>query len=123
MEEIVKEYISKPNLGLQFDEETHGETFVVRCRGAFSLGSYSRLDEIGKKVKAAKAKRVVLDLHGVQHMDSTGMGTLATIFKETRAAGRDLVLVPSPEVRTILVTVNLDKVFPLAETVEAALGA
>ncbi len=114
--------VSRQNQRLQFTEEARSGATLFECRGSFSLVSHDCLDKLVQKMRRVESRRVVLDMRQVLHMDSTGMGTLATAFKDLRAAGKDLVLVPSQEVRSSLAAVSLDRVFSMKENVESALG-
>lgn len=121
MEKALQDLLAKLNQGLEIKQETRGSDVIFHCRGAFSLGSYNTLDGIGKKIRETDAQRVVLDMRDVLHMDSTGLGTLAMMFKDARSAGKQLVVIPSDEVRSHLEPIHLDKVFPLAKDLNAAL--
>ena len=120
MQRIVQEYI-KPNLGFHFTPEARGGAVIFQCRGAFSLGSYADLNQLVAAVRDAKGKRIVLDLSQVGHIDSAGIGTLATIYKDVRGAGRELRIVPSTSVRLALGLVKIDKLLSICDSVDAAL--
>ncbi len=117
-----REVVSRQNQRLEIAEESRSGSSVFRCRGSFSLVSHDRLDKLVEKIRRAENRRVVLDLLAVQHIDSTGLGTLATAFKDMRSAGKELVLVPSSVVQTSLRAVGLDRVFEMVESVETALA-
>jgi anti-anti-sigma factor len=56
--------------------------------------------------------RIVVDLAGVNFIDSTAMGTLVTGLKLARAAGGELVLKdPQSQVLRVLKLTGLDAVF------------
>ncbi|TDC36760.1 anti-sigma factor antagonist [Micromonospora sp. 15K316] len=66
--------------------------------------------------------RVLVDLSEVQVIDSTGLGLLVRARQEARRRDATLCLVaPSRFVLTVLHTMRLDGVFPVAESREAAL--
>lgn len=119
MKELVDEFM-KPSQVLQYVAEKHDDALVFHCRGAFSLVSHGRLEELIKDLRNTGQKRIVLDLLEVVHIDSTGVGTLAAILKETLASNRVFVIIPSNPVRDILATACLDKVFKYSETVADA---
>ncbi|MEU6203358.1 STAS domain-containing protein [Micromonospora musae] len=65
---------------------------------------------------------VLVDLSEVQVIDSTGLGLLVRARQEARRRDATLCLVaPSRFVLTVLHTMRLDGVFPVAESREAAL--
>ena len=122
MEKIVQEYISKPNLGFEFTYEQRGEAAVFRCSGALSLGSYPDLKVLIPAIVKTKGKTLVLDMREVAHIDSAGIGTIATIFKEAQAAGREFRIVPSTPVRLALGLAKIDTLIRLDDSVESALS-
>jgi len=69
------------------------------------------------------ARTVVLDLTGVPDVDSAGVGFLVACLMAARRAGADLRLAaPTNRVLYVLLITRLDTVFPVFESVEAALG-
>lgn len=66
----------------------------------------SRLVEIGRI-------RVVVDLVGVETIDSSGIGALVSGLKAARNAGGDLrIVAPSKQVNEVLRMTKLDRVLP-----------
>lgn len=57
---------------------------------------------------------VVVDLSGVDFVDSAGVGVLVSIFKAARAGGRTVKFVASrPGVVSVLELIKLDQIFDL----------
>lgn len=70
----------------------------------------------------AAGSHVFVNLASVQCIDSTGVGLLARLGKDLRAAGRQLVLLaPSPAVRRALESMRLTEFLPTTPTPDAAL--
>ena len=66
---------------------------------------------------------VVLDLAGVEFLDSTGLGVIVGVLKRARTLGGDLRLVcPNPAVRRVFEITALDRTMPLADSVDHALA-
>lgn len=108
---------------LQWEYSRQGDADVFRCAGAFSLVSHEQLEKIGAQAKSTDAKRVVLDMREVAHMDSAGLGVLAMIVKNLMPTSRPLVVIPSPQVRNLIASTALDRVLIFAESIPAALDA
>lgn len=65
---------------------------------------------------------VLLDIGGVDYVDSSGLGLLFSIKKELEDHGRELVLVNAkPSVRDSLRLVRLESAFPIYPNVESAM--
>jgi len=65
---------------------------------------------------------VILDMEGVEVIDSAGIGTIVFLTKKCRALGGDLKMVSvSPGVRRVLELVKLDKIFQIFNSLDDAL--
>ena len=64
---------------------------------------------------------VVLDMAGVEAIDSSGIGTILFLAKKCRALGGELKIasVP-PEVKMVIQIVNFDKIFHIFNTLDDA---
>lgn len=70
------------------------------------------------------ARGVILDLSGLDYVDSSGLGVLFSIKKELEDRGKTLMLVNlQKSVTTALQLVRMEKAFPIYANVEAALKA
>lgn len=68
------------------------------------------------------ATRLVLDLTGVDFIDSFGLGVLVGALKRVRLLDGDLrLVVPEPRVRRVLEVCDLDRVFTMHTTIDEAL--
>ena len=69
-------------------------------------------------------KTLVLDLSGVEYMDSAGLSALLLAQRQQNHHHGDMRIAgASEEVRSLLALTALDRVFPMYETVEEALAA
>ena len=109
-------------LAVQLDEQD-GWT-VARASGDLDLTTAPRLREQLVQVVMDGRPRIVLDLEGVDFIDSTGLGVLVGVLKRTRSQGGDLRLVSQRNgLRKILELTTLDRALPLAASVGDAIAA
>jgi anti-sigma B factor antagonist len=102
---------SVPASGLELKVYTEEGTTVVRCSGRLTSGLTANLREKVKEL-IPHAKLIVLDLTDLQHMDSSGLGTLVGLYVSTRRAGCDLRLINfNKRVRELLGMTNLLSIF------------
>ncbi len=65
--------------------------------------------------------RVILDMEGVEAIDSSGLGTILFLAKKCRALGSDLKIVSiRPEVKRVFEIVNYDKIFDIFNSLDDA---
>jgi len=98
---------------LTLDVERTGTTAVVRCHGRLVSGVNDILYNQARQLMP-EAKRVVLDLTNLTHVDSTGLGTLVRLYVHSRSVGCSLELINlGPKVRQLLGMTNLLSVFTI----------
>jgi anti-anti-sigma factor len=77
---------------LAFDVVRSGNDAVVRCRGRLVAGVNDLLyAEVSQLIPGAK--RIVLDLTELTHMDSMGLATIVRLYVSAKSAGCDLQLI------------------------------
>lgn len=96
---------------------------VVEIGGEVDVATVPRIREyVAHRITAEGRHRLIIDLTGVRFMDSTGLGALVAIRKWIQARAGDLRLVlTNPEVLRIFRITSLRSVFPIHDSVEAAL--
>ncbi len=101
-----------------------GGAVVVHCEGRISFGPEARaLTDIVAEVLPA-ARRMVVDLAGVEIVDSAGLGELVLLHMWSEAAGYALKFAsPRNSVRQLLELTNLSAVFDAYATVDEAMAA
>jgi anti-sigma B factor antagonist len=98
-------------------------TKVIGCSGRVVLGEESAKLRHVVKEQLAECNQVVLDLGGVPHIDSTGLGTLAGLHTAARKAGGDIKLANvNPHMYDVLGVTRLLTIFELYNTAEDAAG-
>lgn len=71
----------------------------------------TRLDDV---IDDESPMELVVDLHELAFMDSTGLGVLVHALKRMRERGGELTLsAPSPSTRKLLDISGLDRIFPV----------
>jgi anti-sigma B factor antagonist len=98
---------------------------VVRVGGDVDVATCGVLREGLLRVVGEECYRgVVVHLAGVNFIDSTAIGVLVGVWHRARARGGSMALaVPSRQVRGILDTTGLAKVFPIFDSETEAVRA
>lgn len=112
--------------GLKLSVEAHGigGTVVLHCEGRIIFGPEARaLTDIVADVLPS-ARRMVVDLAGVEVVDSAGLGELVLLHMWAEAAGYGLKFAnPRQAVRQLLELTNLVSVFDACASVAEAMAA
>jgi anti-sigma B factor antagonist len=98
---------------------------VISLNGSVMGGpDASALNDELHKLSAKKKKKVVLDLSGVQSMNSSGLGMLIGALTALKNAGGDLkIAAASDKIENLLVITRLATVFELYPTVKKAISS
>lgn len=99
------------------------QTLVVTLAGDVDLHRTPELQQELVRVVEKHPRRIVLDLSGVQYMDSSGVASLVKLLSSTRRQNIDLKLCGLlPRVRSIFEITRLDTVFDICPTVKEAMA-
>jgi anti-sigma B factor antagonist len=106
---------------MEFNETPADQYTVLSPQGKLNLVAApplkSRIDELVREGRP----RVVVDLAGVDFVDSSGLGALIGGLKSARQAGGDVRIAAAGEqVRAVLKLTNLDRILSPFDTVEDA---
>ena len=120
---LVRAECEKKKLNLNLDAEAGG-TIVLHCEGRIIFGPEARaLTEIVAEVLPS-ARRLVVDLAGVESVDSAGLGELVLLHMWAEAAGYSLKFAgPRQSIRELLELTNLASVFDAHGSVAEAVAA
>ena len=103
---------------------TEGDSTVVEVGGEIDVYTAPQLRERVVQLVAEGKVDLVLDLSGVEFLDSTGLGVLVGALNRVRAQDGSLALVLTQErILKIFEITGLRKVFPIHATVAEAVGA
>jgi|HubBroStandDraft_6_1064221.scaffolds.fasta_scaffold3254802_1 anti-sigma B factor antagonist len=99
-----------------------GDVTVVTITGAIMYAEAHALHEMFSDLISKGRKKFLLNLGGVTHLDSSGIGALARAFTTVRKANGELKMVDlSKQVERLLDMTNLYKIFEDYTDEESAL--
>jgi len=111
---------------VEFDvtHRVHGELVIVTAAGEIDVFTSPRLRDTLQQLISEGHVHLVVDLHDVEFLDSTGLGVLVGIFHRLRALDGSMVFTsPTERVSKIFIAAGLTKVFKLHPDLDAALAA
>jgi anti-sigma B factor antagonist len=107
-------------LGLEVDE-SHAPHTVLAVKGEVDVYTAPRLREKLVELVAQGHHQIIVDLEGVDFLDSTGLGVLVGGLKRLRSNEGDLGLVcTQSRILKVFEITGLTKVFSIYDTVDAA---
>ena len=118
------ELYKESKLKLTLETRNRGDVIVVHCQGRIvyrdEAAALSRL--VGEVLQ--NANKLVLDLSGVNRMDSAGIGELALLLSWAQEKNASLKCAgPNSMVRTLLDLTNLDSVIEVHPSLDSALDS
>lgn len=99
-------------MSLKLERRFYGNISIIRCAGMIVAGD--NLDKLEAELQRGltDAARMVVDLRGVDRIDSMGLGLLVRFLSRSRAKAGDIRLCcPTQFVRKLLSATRLDSVF------------
>jgi anti-anti-sigma factor len=104
--------------------EENGVT-VVAVRGVINFGeSASQFSSYLSDLLAAEVPAVLVDMSGINHVDSTGLGELVGYLQRFEKEGRRLALFrPHRRILSLLRLTRLDEIFSIFENRQEAIEA
>jgi anti-sigma B factor antagonist len=110
--DFMTDLVASPLLTLEIQIE--GNTALVLCHGKLVSTTMNLLSGPVSHL-IAEHERIVLDLAGLDQMDSMGLGTLVRLYASARSKGRVFELRNlAKKVRDLLILTNLISVFSIA---------
>jgi len=107
---------------LSLETRRLGDVIIVHCEGRIVYRDEAT--ELSRVVAEALqfANEVVLDLEGVERIDSAGLGELVLVHVSAEGRGNTVKLAgPNPHVRSLLDLTKLSSVFEIYPTLAEAL--
>jgi anti-sigma B factor antagonist len=111
-------------LELGIDVRTHNSHAIVDVKGEIDVYTAPKLREKLIELVSEGSYDVVVNLEGVDFLDSTGLGVLVGALKRVKAHEGSLALVCTQDkILKIFKITGLTKVFPIHGSVEDAVGS
>jgi anti-sigma B factor antagonist len=108
---------------LRTDVSENSGWTVVSVYGELDVATAPELREQLIQLVGEGRTRLVLDLDGIDFLDSTGLGTVVSALKRVRTHGGDLRLVcTQARITRLFEITGLDKAVPLLPTLDAAVA-
>jgi anti-sigma B factor antagonist len=98
---------------------------LLEVEGVIKLGESAKFfADTLERALSEDAGHVLVDFSRINYIDSTGIGELVGYLGRFRNAQRELILVqPSERIRKLLEVARLSELFPIYDSVEAAISA
>ena len=109
-------------MSMRVTREQAGDAVVMAVQGNVDIHSSPELRGELKVVLESAAPRIVVDMEGVSFVDSSGLATLIEALQQVnRYSGRLILCNLSKTVLGVFQLANLDRIFQIRESREAAL--
>jgi anti-sigma B factor antagonist len=107
-------------LELEKQRSSNENVTIYKATGKLSLET---VNEFIQKLRPEAAKHLVLDLSGVNFLDSAGVGSLVSVFVSRRNQGKTFALASLTQQGIAVVSVaGLQKLLPIHKTVGEAVA-
>ena len=111
-------------MDLDLDVSEKNGVAILAVKGEVDVYTAPRLREKLVELVTQGKHRIVVDLEGVEFLDSTGLGVLVGGLKRVRSHNGDLGLVCTQHrILKVFEITGLTKVFAIHDSVDAALAA
>ena len=111
-------------MDLSLSTKTEGDRTVVTVGGEIDVYTAPKLREQLIDLVSTGNYHLIVDMEGVDFLDSTGLGVLVAGLNRAREVGGSLSLVcPQERVLKLFRITGLDEVFTVHSTVDEALGS
>jgi anti-sigma B factor antagonist len=107
-------------LGLEVDD-SRSPLMILAVKGEIDVYTAPRLREQLVELVSQGHRQIVVDLEGVDFLDSTGLGVLVGGLKRLRSNGGDMALVcTQPRILKVFEITGLTTVFSISASVDEA---
>lgn len=100
---------------MDIERSEESGVIIVSVRGVINYGeSASQFSAFLADLLASDVQSVLVDVSGIDHVDSTGLGELVGYLQRFEKEGRRLALLrPHPRILSLLRLTRLDEIFPV----------
>lgn len=109
-------------MALTIDLEQNDSYWLLTLVGDLDYGECASFRMNIDRILKSAPPAAIVDLSGLEYLDSSGLGLLLSLSKEYGAQGGRLVLVTNETVDNILSLTRLNGIFSTASNVEEALA-
>ncbi len=107
---------------LKIGARTEEGASILTLTGEVEVANAAQVRDAALKLVESGPRFLVVDLSGVDYMDSTGLGMLVGLLKRLKEKGGDLLIAgPQPRVRKLFDITGLAQVLRIYEDVPLAL--
>ncbi|MCL4079312.1 STAS domain-containing protein [Coriobacteriia bacterium Es71-Z0120] len=107
-------------MSLSINVDPHDDHWVLTLSGDLDYSECASFRMTVDRVLRDAPPSAIIDLSGIEYLDSSGLGLLLSLSKEYGATGGRLVLVTNEVVDNILELTRLSSIFSTAPGVEEA---
>lgn len=101
---------------MKISQEAMGEGVKIVLQGELTLQTYAQLEDVLKQAVESKSKNVVVDMHKVAYVDSSGLRLLVDYHHQLSYLQGKLVLSGViPSVRKVIEVTHLNQVFTIQD--------
>ncbi|GMV24410.1 MAG: hypothetical protein AMXMBFR58_04410 [Phycisphaerae bacterium] len=112
----------QPGLTVRFEQV--GKAVVVTPQGEIAYSEAPQFRQWLRKAQDAKPERIVVDLTGIEYMNTPGVATLVEALQMAKKNRYRLILAGlNTNVRSVFEVARLHTVFEIVETKDAALAS
>jgi anti-sigma B factor antagonist len=105
-------------------EHQHGDVTQLAIQGQLTVEVEEKVKAKSEELVAHGKIRVVLDLAGIEYVDSSGIGAIVSFFKRVRLIQGDVKISNlRGQPREIFLLLRLDRAFEVYDTPELAIKA
>jgi anti-sigma B factor antagonist len=111
-------------MALRVETQISGDVFILRCDGRIAYGDECAILRERVVSLLLGTPKLVVDLQGVDYVDSEGLGMLVGLFVSARNRGGELKLASAHKhVKDLLRRTNLDTIFTMYGNNDEAVAA